>query len=385
MLMNQLDHAVSDHTRAIQLDPKVPSYWNDRSVAYLRLKKPQVALADCAKAVELDAKFASPWFNRGEAYRQLGQWEQAAEAYRTALELKTLPAGDNAWSYRHLAHMLTKSGKKEEARKHYEQMVQWFHTNDPYNAELGRLCTETEELLGVFAAYKHAVLDTPKSAEAHNRLGCFLLHSKRDTDAAMPHLREAIRLDPKLIEAHFNLGFALQGKAAWREAAESFQKVVRLQPTYRNARDAAVDSLNMAAWGLATNTDPASRDPKLAVKLAKEAVELAPRDGLIWNTLGVAQYRAGKWKDAIASLEKSMEIRKGGNSDDWLFLAMAHWQLGTKDAARKWYHKAAAWMDKNQPKSEELRRFRAEATGLLRMETKKKSGVKNQESEKKSN
>ena len=79
----------------------------------------------------------------------------------------------------------------------------------------------------------------------------------------------------------------------------------------------------------------------------------------------MAQYRAGEWQAAIEALEKSMELRKGGDAVDWFFLAMAHWQLGHKDEARKWYDKAVEWMDKNQPKNEELLRFRAEAAELL--------------------
>ena len=50
---------------------------------------------------------------------------------------------------------------------------------------------------------------------------------------------------------------------------------------------------------------------------------------------------------------------------------MANWQLGKKEEARKWYDKAVEWMEKNQPKNEELRRFRAEAAELLRIEKKK--------------
>jgi hypothetical protein len=47
---------------------------------------------------------------------------------------------------------------------------------------------------------------------------------------------------------------------------------------------------------------------------------------------------------------------------------MAHWQLGDRDEARKWYDRAVAWMEKHQPKNEELRRFRTEAEELLRIE-----------------
>ena len=58
-------------------------------------------------------------------------------------------------------------------------------------------------------------------------------------------------------------------------------------------------------------------------------------------------------------------IKIDGNSFDFFFLAMAHWQLGEKEQARQWNDKAVAWMDKNTPKDEELLRFRAEAEALL--------------------
>jgi hypothetical protein len=62
---------------------------------------------------------------------------------------------------------------------------------------------------------------------------------------------------------------------------------------------------------------------------------------------------------------KSVQLRKGGDSFDFFFLAMAHWQLNDKDKAREWYDQAVAWMDKNAPQNEELKRFRAEAAALL--------------------
>ena len=69
-----------------------------------------------------------------------------------------------------------------------------------------------------------------------------------------------------------------------------------------------------------------------------------------------------------------MELGNGGDSFDWFFLAMSHWQLGQKDKAREWYDRAAQWMDKNQPTDEELRRFRAEAAELLELKEKKQDG-----------
>ena len=66
-----------------------------------------------------------------------------------------------------------------------------------------------------------------------------------------------------------------------------------------------------------------------------------------------------------------MKLHQGGDANDWFFLALAHWQRGDKEVARKWYDKAALWMEKNAPKDEELRQFRTEAEERLGIEKKK--------------
>ena len=62
-----------------------------------------------------------------------------------------------------------------------------------------------------------------------------------------------------------------------------------------------------------------------------------------------------------------MLLRNGGKSSDWLFVAMSHWRLGNREEARRWYDKAAAWMDQYKAVSEELLRFRAEAEETLNL------------------
>src|SRR5205823_14947288 len=65
---------------------------------------------------------------------------------------------------------------------------------------------------------------------------------------------------------------------------------------------------------------------------SKKAVNLAPQEGNNWNTLGVAHYRAGDPKAAIAALEKSDELLKGNDlSFNAFFLAMTQWQLGRSE------------------------------------------------------
>jgi tetratricopeptide (TPR) repeat protein len=135
------------------------------------------------------------------------------------------------------------------------------------------------------------------------------------------------------------------------KAKADFEKAVEL-----GATDAV--ALNHVAWYWITSPDAEFRDPKRAVTLARKAVELDPKSWPIRNTLGVAHYRAGGWRDAVVTLEKSMELGKGGNSFDWFFLAMAHWRLGAREQARTCYDFAVVGMDKscrNPREGEELK------------------------------
>jgi len=157
---------------------------------------------------------------------------------------------------------------------------------------------------------------------------------------------------------------ALMKAGQARQAKELSCKLLEITPK-------AAGLCNDVAWFLATAEVPAYREPALAVELAEKAVQSNPQSGYYRNTLGVARYRAGDWEQASADLEQSIALGKGGTSFNWFFLAMAHWQLGNKEEARKGYDRAVEWLEKNQPQNEELRRFRTEAAELLGVKKKK--------------
>jgi WD40 repeat protein/serine/threonine protein kinase len=149
------------------------------------------------------------------------------------------------------------------------------------------------------------------------------------------------------------------------KAEAAYRRVIALDPENRRA-------INNLAWLLATSADAKQWKPTEAVQLAKRALALDAKSVMYWNTLGAAHYRAGNWKDAIAAFQKATDLRGGGDGYDWFFQGMAHWQLGQKDEARMCYEKGVGWLEKNMPKDEELRRFRAEALALLQEGQKKR-------------
>jgi Flp pilus assembly protein TadD len=227
---------------------------------------------------------------------------------------------------------------------------------------------QLEEATGCFFA---ALALRPDRSIAYNFLG-EALKAQGQMGEAMHAYGNAITFDPNFAAAHYNLGVAWIDKKQPEKGIAEIREAIRLSPIFAQVA-------NNMAWLLATAPDPNQRDGRQSVAVARLAVEAAPTNGKFWNTLGAAQYRAGNFKEAVAALGKSMELRKDGESFDWFFLAMGHWQLGEKEKARKCFDQAVQWMEKNQPKDEELRRFRAEAEELL----KKEPGVRNEQSDKK--
>ena len=83
------------------------------------------------------------------------------------------------------------------------------------------------------------------------------------------------------------------------------------------------------------------------------------------NTLALAEYRMGLWAESIAASDRAIGLSTEVDASNWFFLAMARWQLGEKDQARKWFDKAVAWTKEKDPKNAELLQFWMEAAELL--------------------
>jgi len=124
---------------------------------------------------------------------------------------------------------------------------------------------------------------------------------------------------------------------------------------------------NELAWFLSTCPDVNHRDGAHACELASMAVDTEPTNAAYRNTLGVSQYRAGQWQEAIETLHKAEELEPGTYfGQNAFFIAMAHQQLGHQEPAREWIDKANAWLAQQQNgPDDDLRRFRLEAESLI--------------------
>ena len=170
-------------------------------------------------------------------------------------------------------------------------------------------------------------------------------------------------------EAYHHRGHALIVLRRDQEAIDDLIVAHRRRPDDAHLREALALPCNNQAWKLATG--PASaRDLERALSLALRAVDMAPKEFIYLNTLGVAQYRARHYAQATSTLERSLAAGRGEtDAFDLFFLAMAHHRLGDREQARDCFDRAVHWMGKQKSLSDqnakELAVFRAEAEAVL--------------------
>ena len=354
--LQQWDKAIADYTKALELKPDDSWAFDSRGHAYNVLKQWDKAIADCSKAIDLDPTNVWPLGNRADAYGELKQWDKALADYSKALELDP----KNAWRLGSRANAYNRLKQWDKALADYTKAIELEPTNAWWLGQRGEAYGQLKQWEKAIADYSKAIDLEPKNAwrlsqraEANGEL--------KQWDRAIADYSKVIELEPKNVWRLGNRAEIYSRLKQRDKARADYARIVELEP--KNA-----EAYNNLAWFLATSATAGLEHPNRAVELAKTAVDLAPKEGRLWSTLGVAQYRAGNWKAAIAALQKSDELLQGNHlSINAFVLAMSYRQLGNEAGARKWYDQAVGWMEKNKPQAEELLRFRAEAEQLLKV------------------
>ena len=118
-------------------------------------------------------------------------------------------------------------------------------------------------------------------------------------DEAISHLKEAVRLNPKLEGAYIELGYAYYRKQDFKNEEATYRKVLKL-----NQNNA--DALYSLAW----NMESQGRYPE-ALPLYEKALKYAPEDTEIMYQLGLS-YLANQQKNkALAIAERLKRFDKG--------------------------------------------------------------------------
>jgi Flp pilus assembly protein TadD len=174
----------------------------------------------------------------------------------------------------------------------------------------------------------------PDSAPTHYNLGIALSMQQR-LDEALAEFREALRLDPTHADAHNNAGAMLHVGGRFDEATVHYRRAVELRPDNAEARSnlgriltttgddaAALDEFRRAlelrpdlpaavaglSWVLATSADANLRRPAEAVKAGERAAAMTLNaDPSVLDTLAAAYASAGDFDRAVTTARAALD------------------------------------------------------------------------------
>lgn len=132
---------------------------------------------------------------------------------------------------------------------------------------------------------------------------------------------------------------------------------------------------NNSAWSIVVQPDRSVPQYADALNFANHAVRLVPNRPDFMNTLGVAQYRIGDFKEAIESLKASEELLsaqepKKSELSNAIFMAMAEYRLGNREAAKSLLNQVREIAIKSPTEiSSEAEKFIDEAVSLITPES----------------
>ena len=218
----EIDLAIKDFTKAIELKPDYAFAYNNRGAVYRDKGEHDQAIEDCSKAIQLKPDYAEPYSNRGAAYRNKGNYDRAIKDYDTAIQLK--PDFVQAYYNRGLAY---------HEKREFDLAITDYSKAIRLNRKL-------------FHPY-------------YNRGNAYL--QKRDFDRAIEDYSAAIELNPELGPAYCNRGEAWLYLKEWDKAKVDLTA----------AKDKGVDIVDAFHNGY---KDVATFERRNSVKLPKDIVAM---------------------------------------------------------------------------------------------------------------
>jgi tetratricopeptide (TPR) repeat protein len=325
----QYDKAIADYTEAIKLDPKMASAWDNRGRFYQYLKQYDKAIADYTEAIKLDPKNAwGAWNRRAEAFYHLHQYDKAIADYTEAIKLdpkhpslwrsranayRELKQHDSARADNTMADNLELDSVNKAIEREGNSARAWINRGDVYRGQ--------NQYGKALADYTRAIELDATISMAWSARGNVYTQLKQ-YDKAVADYTEAIKLDPKNAYVWRWRGDVYCQFKQYDKAIADYTEAIKLDP-----KDAW-------AWNNRGGVYDQLKQYDKAIPDFRQAIALDPRQGPFHDNLANACFRLGRWKDALAPIDKLAEL--GPNNYYRLSLAARlHLQTGDRAGYRR--------------------------------------------------
>lgn len=328
--VSNVDRALAHFDKALEIDPQFTlalagtctAFWEkyattrDTAIA-------EQAITACRRAERRYDSTAEILVALGGLYRGTGDLEQSLELLRGALAANP----NHAEIHEGLGETLRTMGDLDGAAFHHRRAVELDPAFWRYHWNLGVVQTQGGQLEEALAQYERAIRLQPDSPLPYSSLGAtyfFMGEYLKAADA----FRESIRRDPNP-QAYANAGTLYFYAGDYVQAEEMFQQAAVLSPA-----DFRFHAFVADAIGLQDNrgAGDAAGHYETAIRLARQQLEINPREHLTRAALAVYLAQVGRQDEAVAELEL-LERTEGLDMDSRRAMGMAYLFLERHAAA----------------------------------------------------
>ena len=258
------------------------------------------ALAGVREQLEREPGKVELRLRLAELLAGVGRTNEAAAEYRKIL----VQNGKEVRALLGLGGALARAGREQEALGLIEQAV----AAEPKSAEaqlsLGMLLERAAKMAEALGRYEDAVRLKPDLVDGWTSLGLLRARSGRLAEAAQA-FGKAVELRAEDAEIQMRAGLAAASLLRAGEAGKHLREALRLRADWAAPK-------NALAWMLATHPDASVRNGAEAVKLAERACALTEfKNPHYLDVLGAALAEAGRFPEAVAMVEKALQLVKG--------------------------------------------------------------------------
>ena len=242
----------------------------------------------------------------GQIAEEQKHWQQAIDWY------KQIQTGDQAFAARlRTANALARQGKIDEGRA----FLQRIEPEGP------------GDRVQLIVAEAQLLRDANRTRDAYDLLG------------------GALKSEPEQPELLYDYALTAEKMKRFDVLESNLRKLMQVKPDHAHAYNALGYSF-------------AERNLRLpeARKLVEKAVELAPEDYYILDSMGWVQYREGDLKGAAATLRRAYDGRP--DAEIGAHLGEVLWQLGRRDEAQRVWQEAQKAAPENETLLKTLKKFR---------------------------
>jgi len=356
-----LSDAISDFTRAIDLDANNVAAYEGRRLAYEKADNFDAALKDFTREVELqparastrlNPKYAGAYIKRGISRTKEPKLDYAKAIDDFSAALRIDPGTPfqqfDVYNYRRMARESLSDFRR--AAEDYDVMLKLNRPKAeslPLRAEYLLLYRTRADALAAKKEFKQAVDEysialraNPRDTASYVGRGNANLEL-RQWDAAIADFDAVIAIDPASVAAHRNLGRARLNKNENEEAIKSFTQALTL-----DKRDLDSFKGRRAAYEALSNFEAALDDYTEAVKLSPQYADAAPLDAKYAEALRTRArsfaYFGRAFLESIVTNEQPPDLtprtevcreraRTGDQAPDSKKLATACYELALRD------------------------------------------------------